>query len=432
MHDNFAELPQGKDMSRRSVVVVEPHLAGSMFAPAVRRAGFRSCAVTLPAVNPAYAQKVRLTSFDEHIESDGSDIGALISQLRALDTVAVIPGHDQGVELADYLAHALTPDLANVPELSSARRHKGDMYAAVAAHGLPVIRGLCTADPEEGAYWLDRESMSACDLVVKPAKAAGTYGVTLVPAGGDWRSAMSGLVGAVDCYGQDIAEVVIQEYARGVEYAVDTFSYEGTHTITDIARYNKVSSQKHIAVYESMEFVPYDLPGLEAVVSYVEQVLDALGFTFGQNHTEVMLTDRGPLLIETNARLPGGGQPSACQLATGNNGVDPMIQYLTRERPIRAEYAFEMTVLVVFFGVRSAGNVSNIGALDAIMDLPSCCNLQVKVRDGDYVPETHDLFDTQDLGTVVLAHSDQARVYADYAAARRIASSVGRPGGFVL
>jgi hypothetical protein len=138
------------------------------------------------------------------------------------------------------------------------------------------------------------------------------------------------------------------------------------------------------------------------------------------------------LLIEVNARLAGGNQPWVCQLATGGNPIDYMIQYLLGDRDIRLDYALEMSVMVVFFAVQSAGYVSNLSALDAIRDLPSCYHLQVNVQEGAYVPETSDLFDSQQLGIVVLGHSESSQVHADHQEVRRIAAGSGRPRGFVV
>jgi biotin carboxylase len=426
-------------MSRRAVVIVQPYSSGNMFAPVLRRAGFAPCAVTVGADAPL-ATSFHAEDFDHHFVYEASEtepitaqfLDPVVARLSELDPLAIIPGEDGGVMIADRLAAILTPGLANVPRLESARRHKGDMYNAVAAAGLPVIRGICARDPAEIQSWLHRETLGGRDLVVKPADASGTDGVTLLKGGRGWQEAVAGLAGAVSRHGIQFGDVIVQEYATGTEYAVDTFSYEGIHTITDIAKYNKVTTGKHMAIYESMEFLPFDGSGHDEIVGYTKEVLDALGMRFGITHTEIMLTKWGPRLIEMNARLPGGAQPWACQLATGDNLVDRLVRYLSGERDIRHDYTLEMTVLIVFFAVRSAGTVSGIAKLDAIKDLESCCHLKVNVSDGDYVPETADLLDAHQLGVAVLGHEDPGQVRADHLAVRQIASTAGRPGGFTI
>jgi biotin carboxylase len=420
-----------RSQAARTVAVVQPYASGSMLAPALRHAGFAPCAVTLAAAAPN-AASFRPADFDQHIVCESGDLETAEARLRALNPVAIIPGTHTGVRLADWLAARLTPQLANAPGLASARWHKGDMHAAVAANGLPVIKSLCTRDPAEVQRWLAAAGLAGRDLVIKPAASSGTDGVTFVPRGRDWRAVVTKLADSVNRYGIHLAEVMVQEYVPGTEYAVDTFSYDGRHTVADIARYHKVSSDKHMALYESMEFVPYDDPGHAEIIGYVERVLDALGVRFGPAHTEIMVTDRGPLLIETNARIPGGGQPWVCQLATGDNLIDRIIRYLGGDRSFHHGYTLDMTVLVVFFAVQSAGDVGDISGLDAIEDLPSCCHFKINVREGDHVPETADLFDAHNLGVVVLGHSEPSQVHADHAEVRRIASGIGRPGGFSM
>ncbi|MEU7206537.1 ATP-grasp domain-containing protein [Streptomyces sp. NPDC045470] len=419
-------------MRRETVVIVEPYSSGNMLAPAFRQGGFSPCAVTLSGLSVPNSATLRLADFDEHIAYDGGELGPLVDRLQELEPVAVVPGAHTGVKLGDELAAVLTPNLANAPDVGAARHHKGDMIAAVAAAGLPTIRSLCTSDVDDALTWVTRERLSGRDLVVKPVDSAGTDSVRFVPGGYDLRAVVTELLCSESRYGSPLSEVLVQEHVRGVEYAVDTFSYEGRHTINDIVQYHKVSSRRHIALYSSMEILPMDALGNDAIIDYVRGALDALGITFGAAHTEVMVTETGPLLMEVNARLAGNGHPWTCELATGDNSVDRMVRYLTGDRTIPDDYPFQLTTRVIFFTVRSAGVVSGLSRLDAIMDLPSCYNLQVNVEDGDHVPETADLFDAQRLGMVVLAHSDPAQVAADHREVRRIAAEAGRPGGFTI
>jgi hypothetical protein len=214
--------------------------------------------------------------------------------------------------------------------------------------------------------------------------------------------------------------VVVQEYLTGTEYVVDSFSHEGVHTISDICRYRKLSDGTHIAIYESMEFLPYHLPGHAELVTFVERVLDALGIEFGPAHTEVMLTDRGPRLIETGARLAGGGLPWTCALATGENSIDRMVRVIDGDRDIRKDFTLELPVLVVFFIAKASGVLRNVEILESIRDLPSSRELDVLVGNGDWVSKTTTLWGTLQFGWTLLANTDTKQLYADHLAVREI------------
>lgn len=405
-----------------TVVVVNPYSSGNMYAPAFRRAGFDPVAV-VTREDSALAGTLRLEDFDAVIRYDG-DADALRSRVAELDPVAIIPGADTGVALADRLAADLTPSLANDVVRSSARRHKGAMVSTLAAHGVPVIRTLSTADADEVSRWLAESGLEGRDLVVKPAASAGSDGVALVPGGRDWRSTFHSLLGSVSRLGERNEQVVVQEYVTGTEYVIDAFSHRGTHSVTAISRYHKVRNGSHIAVYDRIEILPYDEPGHRPLVDYLKRVLDALGVSFGVTHTEIMLTDRGPLLIETHMRPSGGGQPWVCQLATGDNQIDRMVRWLQGDRTLRHDYDLEIPTLVVYFIVKRAGRVGNTAVLSEIEDLVSCYHLQVNVKDDDLLSETADMFDSLRLGVVVLAHEDRGQLMADYAALRSIEGSL--------
>ncbi|MEK8104173.1 hypothetical protein NKG94_01750 [Micromonospora sp. M12] len=71
----------------------------------------------------------------------------------------------------------------------------------------------------------------------------------------------------------------------------------------------------------------------EAAIDVALAALDAIGFDFGPAHTEVKLTDRGPLLIEVNARAGGDFVPDLVRHATGVSLLDQTIVAATGNRP---------------------------------------------------------------------------------------------------
>lgn len=408
------------------VVIVDPYSSGVMYAPALRKAGFSPVAViSAPGPAPDFTSTLRPKDFDVVLAADDG----LIDRLAPMSPVAVLPGTESGVELADRLADQLTPRRANSPQLAPARRHKGAMVAAVAARGIPVARTVTARRSDQVERWIADEGLTGVDLVVKPAMSAGTEGVQLARGGEGWRPAMAGLLGRTNAMGVVDTDVVIQERVTGTEYAIDTFSHDGLHTVTDICRYGKVDIGPNFAVYDHVEFVAYDDDGHAELVRYVERVLDALGIRFGSAHTEVMLTADGPRLIETNARLAGGGIPGAAWLATGETGVDRLIDQLRGAPDVRLDFTLHRSVLTMLFMAPQSGIVSNVEAYYRIRELRTCRHLRVKVGNGDFVPATSDLMSTTRLGWAVLADRDHQRVRADHASARAIAAEVRIEGG---
>jgi biotin carboxylase len=407
-------------MTGRTVVIVDPYSSGNLLAPALVEVGLVPVAVvSADRPPPVFAASYQPGDFGEIITFRG-EVDEVVTRLRELSPICVIPGAESGVELADRLSAVVTPELANDAELIGARRHKGQMGAAVAANGLPTARQICTADPHEVAEWIKTAGLDGTDLVFKPAKGAGTDSVTRVEAGADWRPVFDGIIGRRNRLDLINEEVVVQEFLSGTEYVVDTFSYDGRHTVTDICRYQKMDINGRTAVYDHMDWLPYDTVTYGDMLQYASGVLDAIGVRFGPAHTEIMLTADGPRLIEANVRIHGGGQPRFCEVATGDSQVGRVVRYAAGQRDFPPGFTLRKTVRCVFLIARRAGVIHNADLYERIHDLPSRYYATIGVRNGDRVEATHDLFSSLALGFVILAHERAEQVLADAQVIREI------------
>ncbi len=402
------------------MVIVDPYSSGALLAPAFQAYGVGTVAVCSgPEPPDVYASSFQPGDFSQVIIYTG-DLAAVVEQLRGIRPRGLVTGCESGVELTDALAPLVVPELANVPGLAAARRHKGEMAAAVAAAGLPIIAQISTADPEEVAGWLTRTGLDHADLVIKPPKSASTDGVTRVRADEDWRAVFAAGVGHRNRLGLINDVLVVQQYLTGTEYVVDTFSYGGRHTVTDVCRYRKVDNGPHMAVYDAMEWVSPDDPALPEIIGYARGVLDAVGMRYGAAHVELMATDDGPRMIEVGARAHGGGQPAFCAVATGDSQVLRTARYFAGPGTVPDSYQLLKHMIVVFHIASASGTVTGTSALDALPDLPSYHFSVRHFKDGDHLEVTKDLFATLDLGFVVLAHADRDQVLADYATIREL------------
>ncbi|WP_103502750.1 MULTISPECIES: ATP-grasp domain-containing protein [unclassified Streptomyces] len=111
---------------------------------------------------------------------------------------------------------------------------------------------------------------------------------------------------------------IVEEYLDGPEYCVETHSARGKHTVLAVAR-------KHTTGAPECGDIGYELPAdlgkraLSKIHKLVEATLNAAGQRSGPSHTEVVLTERGPALIESHAH-PGVDRIS--ELLTLATGVD--------------------------------------------------------------------------------------------------------------
>jgi biotin carboxylase len=402
-------------------VIVDPYSSGALFASAFERVGVPVVAVMSADAPPdVYAPSFRPQDFQSiHVAKD-ENLSDLVATLRGLAPSCVLTGCESGVELTDKIASRVLPDRANLPAMSQARRHKGEMARALVAAGVPCMRQICTDSVDEVADWIDREALTDRDLVIKPPKSASTDGVVKVPAGSDWRAKFSELLGSVNRLGFTNDKLVVQEYLYGVEYAVDTASFDGAHSVASICRYNKTDNGPFMAIYDTMEWMAPDFPDAGVLKDYAVKVLDAVGMRYGTSHIEIMVTKDGPRLIEIGARPHGGGHPQFCRLATGDSQVDRIARSFVENGFSNLDFELKTNLRVVFLLCRDGGQVSNRDALDDIATLPSHHFSKINIRQWDWLKPTQDLFASLDMGFVVLAHEDPDRIAADTRKIRRL------------
>ncbi|MCY1018664.1 ATP-grasp domain-containing protein [Pyxidicoccus sp. MSG2] len=402
-------------------VIVDPYSSGAMLAPEFLARGLRCIAVTSTKVPIAvYAKSFVPGDFEKVIAFEGS-LDALVEELGRYSPRFVIPGTECGVELADQLAARLCPHLANEPGLAQARRHKGHMGDAVARRNLPHARQLYTNDLAQVEAWMEREGLEDAPLILKPPKSAGTDSVSRVRGRAQLRATFQELLGRRNKLEQVNDTLLVQEFLVGDEYVVDTFSHHGVHTVTNICRYSKIHTDRHVAVYDHMDFLEFRPSEQESLVMYTFNVLDALGIKFGPAHNEVMMTEDGPKLIESGARMHGAGHPRFARLCTGDSQLDRMVRFYSGQEggvEINHRYRLNKSLRIVFLICRRSGVVRNAEILGRIRELPSFHDAAIGVRTGDRVTETSDLFTS--LGFVALLHESGEVVLRDYLAVKEL------------
>ena len=395
-------------------VIVDPYSSGSFFASAFAEVGIPVVALMSTNEPPdVYAKSFRPQDFEHILVADGEDLDDLIASLKKLEPRCILTGCESGVELTDRIGPVVLPELSNLPARSQARRHKGEMAEALRDAGVPSMRQICTNSIAEVADWIEREALQGHDLVIKPPKSASTDGVFKVQAGGNWREKFLMLLGSVNRLGITNDKLVVQEYLYGDEFAVDTVSYAGEHSVASICRYRKVDNGPFMAIYDRMDWMAADFPEAGVLRAYAIQVLNAVGMRYGTSHIEIMMTELGPRLIEIGARPHGGGHPQFCRHATGDSQVHRIARSFAESGLSRLDYELKTHLTVVFLLCRRGGHVTNRAALDAIQDLRSHHFSKIHIQQGDLLEPTQDLFASLELGFVALSHKDPDLIAAD-------------------
>ncbi|MBI4958337.1 MAG: methyltransferase domain-containing protein [Desulfovibrio sp.] len=294
-------------------IVVDGYSTGQFYPDALKAKGLRPVHVSSgaernsPTLKEYVAHATDMLRPDyEQLISDWESVDDLVRRLAVLKPAYVMAGCEIGVEMTDILAAALGLP-GNGTFLSAARRDKLLMHQTLAACGLPHLASLATDNVDEALAFA--EGLGSWPVVLKPLRSAATEGVTMCRSPEELRTAFTALVGSVSYFGEKNTRALIQEFAIGREFAVNTASREGRHALSDLWEYRKIATPGGAPLYDRTMLVRELGQEHHAIIDYTRNVLDALGVRFGPAHVEVMLTDKGPVLIEVGARPMGGGVP---------------------------------------------------------------------------------------------------------------------------
>ncbi|WP_299532158.1 ATP-grasp domain-containing protein [uncultured Streptomyces sp.] len=222
---------------------------------------------------------------------------------RPLD--AVFSVYDAHVPLAGYLAARLGTRGLDL-RAALACHDKIRMRMVLAGGGVRVPDHLTATDPADAAAAARRLGLP---VVVKKATGSRGRGSMLCRSSED-------VARAVEVLGP--TALLVERAVEGPEYAVQSITSDGrTEVVGILAQY--------VGTGPRQVETGYDFPsGLSSereaeVASFVTRALAVLGFDHAVSHTQVRLTEDGPVLINVAARPPGG---QLCAATERTSGID--------------------------------------------------------------------------------------------------------------
>mgnify|MGYP001497537485 CR=1 FL=1 len=407
---------------QESVIIVDGYSTGIFYPPLLHKRGLsiihvRSTPVDLKApITEIANQALEKTASFYSMHLDGTQpLDQLCERLRPTNPKAVIPGCETGVELADQLADRL--GLAcNAIDLSHARRDKFKMYEACSKAGVSVLNyGLFDSlDPLQN--WVEKHNNYP--VVIKPARSAGADGLHFCHNREQVSQAFENILHSTSMFGESNQAVIAQEFARGYEIVVNTVSCNGWHRISDLWKYAKSETVDGHSVYDGVEIVQDFGKDTDAVLQYTRSVLDALQITTGAAHTEIMVTEKGPILIECGARPMGGSFPqeiihSCLGYTQLEMSIDAYLSPDTFQTRWDYPYALQRYALFKFFSSLREGSLEAIPGATLLAGLPSVIGGNfIDCIENAQVERTIDLLTSP--AQIFLCHKDRDIVLEDF------------------
>ncbi len=396
--------------------IVDAYGSGSLLPRALRRYGVEYVHVRseFPDVRMTY----RPEDFAVDITHKG-DVAETAAELRRLGIDFVAAAAESGVLLADELSAALgTP--GNGMRRPEARRDKFQMQMAVREAGLAGPDSFLSSSAGEMLSWI--RGRDKWPVVLKPVSSAGADNVIVCASMDESLAGFKEIIAGSDRYGCANEAVLAQQYLAGQEYYVNTVSRGGAHRIVEIWHYNKRTVDGR-RLYDYEDLLPLDDPAARQSSDFALQVLDALEIRNGAGHTEIMLTEDGPFLVECAARLSGGQMPELVSRCIGTNQLDRLAYSIASPEEFvripQASYRLARHLRCVNMISLGDGAMPAGRRWDPVRSLDSFADLVLGL-----LPEGSRISPTVDLATcpgfLYLSSVDATQVEADYTRFRQL------------
>lgn len=385
-----------------AIVVIDPVSSGRRYGSEITKKGFRSIALTTRDRFPGMLHRLHsCEGFSESIKAYEFD--EAVEKLSGLNIKAIIPGSDSALKMSDRLAQHFAL-VGNPMETRQARTNKFAMKRQLGLCGVPA-----TQSTQMSLDQMLKGELLTLDFpaVVKPSQGTGSKNVKVCHSRGDVYKALAAIESANEGHVEEERGALIEEFIEGPEYFIATanFGKSKKKQILCFAEYEKISVGNNPSVYKNIRSLP-PLSGkaIEAF-AYISQVNEALEADFGINDVEFKINEKGHFIIEQNGRLPGANVPFLVEACTGLNcyslNLDIFLGLATDDfRDVAYIKHFCICCLIN----TQPGEIKSISGLEAVSRLSSVHDINLLVKEGEYIQDTQDFLSTW--GFVYLVHED--------------------------
>ncbi|MCX4162801.1 MULTISPECIES: ATP-grasp domain-containing protein [Paraburkholderia] len=193
----------------------------------------------------------------------------------------------------------------------------------LASAGIGTVRWR-SADGLDSA--LEAADALGYPVVIKPANGSFSLGVSVVHDRPALIRAWSEAVRTAASFAGGQPAVLLEEYLTGLHVSAELLVQGGEPILLGLAERDAVSPG---VTAETGGYFPASFPGAERAAEFAQQVVKALGICHSAVHIEMMVTPRGPELIEVNGRVAGHVVMQQISLALGRSVTMDLVALAT-------------------------------------------------------------------------------------------------------
>lgn len=192
--------------------------------------------------------------------------------------------------------------------------NKAEMKKCLKENGVPISEFYKVSNKEEYNCAI-KNFAQRC--MVKPVDNSGSRGIFLIEDLSDKQ-----LVEKAYEYSKQHSrsgDVIVEEYMRGPEVSVETISIDGKCNVVQITDKLTTGAPYFVEMGHSQP-TKHDQATIEKIKQVAIKAVNAIGIKNGPSHTEIIVTEQGPKIVELGARL--GGDCITTHLVPLSTGVD--------------------------------------------------------------------------------------------------------------
>ncbi len=295
----------------------------------------------LPAIQQAKAMGLDVVAVDMNPEAIGfKEEGIIKEVISTIDIPKVIEAakrhHIDGVmtlasDMPMRTVAAVSKELGLVgidEETAIKATSKAAMRDCLKAHNVPIPQYYKVYNAEE---YQQAVRQFKDWFIVKPADNSGSRGIYLVK---DIKDKIE--IEKAYAYSHEFSRngaVMVEEYMRGHEVSVETLSLDGEVHVIQIT--DKITTgAPYFVEMGHTQPTTFPVETAERIRDVASSAVKAIGIKNGPSHTEIMVTNEGPKIVELGARLGGDCITThLVPLSTGVNMVECCIRIALGEKP---------------------------------------------------------------------------------------------------
>ncbi len=363
-------MPNRPRMSRKKIMILG---AGKNEIPAVVKAKSRGLETVVVDMNPRapaleFADRAVVPKTTKTEEYVGIAVKERIDGVMTVSAEAL-------VRKVSAIANAMgLPGIS--AEMALIATDKSVMRSVFHEKGIPSPRFIRASGLGEAEKGIEGLSMP---LVIKPLDQAGSRGVFKINDKDELRHCFDISKNISRCGG-----VIIEEFIDGIHSTVDAITANGKTHILGIS--DKVNILTPNIIVMDVAFPPaYPAAMVREVDRLVCSMLEKIGFDYGHSHTEVVVADDGPSVIEFAARSGGGLLPSdILPHLCGFDVIDKLISLALGEDLGIGNVTLSNGADLRFFN-SPLGRLKKIHGVEEAMKVKGVHKLDFIVKEGDLI-----------------------------------------------